>query len=397
MAVTITGDQNLIKTINKSIVLDSVKNNGPISRSQISSQTNLNKATVSTMVSELINEELVNEIGEGQSSGGRKPVMLYYNNRAGYSIGIDLGVNYILGILTDLSGNIIEESYRSLTDTTFESVTRILYDMIEQLKNKAPESPYGIIGIGVGVPGTVDSNQKILLAPNLEWTQVDLKQNLEQKFDIPTIIENEANSGAHAEHLYGAAHDVPNMIYVSIGIGIGTGIIINNKLYTGASGISGEMGHFTIETNGKKCRCGNRGCWELYASESTLFEEAKKLSVFRSSSQITMDEIQQYARDGNPEVIQMLYNISKYIGIGLTNIINTFNSDLIVIGNRFVNFEDWVTNPIKRILNERVSSYHRKATEVKFSTLGRYSCALGASSFAFTKFFNDRNYNISWK
>lgn len=383
-----TGDQNLVKQINKSIVFTYIGKNGPVSRAQISKDTGLNKATVSTMVSELITDSFVYEIGAGQSSGGRKPVLLYFNNLAGYSIGIDLGVNYLLGVLTDLSGNIIEEMNIPLKETDVEYVMNEICSIIETLIKSAPESPYGIVGIGIGVPGMIDRDENILFAPNLKWRQIDLKQIIENKFNIPTKVENEANAGCYGEQLYGAGKNIANLIYLSIGIGIGGGIIINNTLYTGTSGISGEMGHLTIESNGKKCPCGNSGCWELYASESALLEESKLAGSI--DGDISIDTILNEARKGNRKVLQLLNNIGEHIGIGLTNIINTFNPEMIIIGNRMALLENWITNPINRILTERLSTYHRSNTNIRFSSLGTYSSALGASSFSIAKFLSEQ-------
>lgn len=383
-----TGDQNLVKQINKSIVFTYIGNNGPVSRAQISKDTGLNKATVSTMVSELITDSFVYEIGAGQSSGGRKPVLLYFNNLAGYSIGIDLGVNYLLGVLTDLSGNIIEEMNIPLKETDVEYVMKEICSIIEALIKSVPESPYGIVGIGIGVPGMIDRDENILFAPNLKWRQIDLKQIIENKFNIPTKVENEANAGCYGEQLYGAGKNIANLIYLSIGIGIGGGIIINNTLYTGTSGISGEMGHLTIESNGKKCPCGNSGCWELYASESALLEESKLAGSI--DGDISIDTILNEARKGNRKVLQLLNNIGEHIGIGLTNIINTFNPEMIIIGNRMALLENWITNPINRILTERLSTYHRSNTNIRFSSLGTYSSALGASSFSIAKFLSEQ-------
>lgn len=394
MKSILTGDQGLVKKINRSIVLDTIEKKGPVSRAQISKITGLNKATVSTMVSVLINKSFVYEIGPGQSSGGRKPIMLYFNNHAGYSIGIDLGVNYILAILTDLKGAIIEEINEPLYNKDKSSVLEQIHNIISTLISKSPSSPHGIIGIGIGVPGIVDENEKILFAPNLGWNQVDLKKTLENELSIPVSIMNEANAGAHGEHLYGAGKSINNLVYISIGIGIGTGIIINNNLYTGATGISGEMGHFTIEANGKKCPCGNRGCWELYASESVLLEEIEKINVFKSKKEINIENIISEARNGNQYILQILNKIGEYIGIGLTNAINTFNPEMVIIGNRLSRFENWLINQINSTLKERLSTFHQNSTSIKFSKMGYYSCALGASSHTISIFLSDQRISI---
>lgn len=385
-----TGDQSLVRKINKSIVFHSIKNKGPISRAQIAKETGLNKATVSTMVSDLIEESFIQEIGAGKSSGGRKPVMLYFNHHAGYSIGIDLGVNYVLGILTDLSGNIIEKIIRNLNTINLDDVIDEIFSVINILIENTPESRYGVIGIGVGVPGQVDPQQMIQFAPNLKWKNVDLKQIIEDRFSIPTYIENEANAGAFGEQVHGAGKDIANQVYISVGIGIGTGIIINSQIYKGASGISGEMGHVTIDSSGQKCSCGNRGCWELYASESALLNIAEQENILDQKDNIKLHHLLTEGQKGNPKVLQTLNTLGENIGIGIINIINTFNPEVIVIGNRIAQFENWLANPIERILEERLSVYHKTNTDIRFSILDNLSTALGATSIAITNFFSEK-------
>lgn len=393
MKPTRTGDQNLVKQINKSIVFRAIQNKAPISRAQISKETRLNKATVSTMVLELINEDFVCEIGEGQSSGGRKPVMLYFNSHAGYSIGIDLGVDYILGILTDLSGNIIEKTTAKLSNTDSSLVITQIKSVIESLIKKAPESPYGIVGIGIAVPGLVGSKGDILFAPNLQWENVDIKKTIEEHFKVPTTVENEANCGSHGEKLYGAGKNIANQVYISIGAGIGTGIIINNHQYKGVSGISGELGHMTIDVNGSKCSCGNRGCWELYASEKYLIKSIKLDELPAKDNDDYFNGILKSAKMGDPKVLKLLHSLGENIGVGIVNIINTFNPEVVIIGNRIAHLENWISNPIDRTLEERLASYHKFKTEIRYTHLDTYSTSLGAASFALANFFSDKKIN----
>ena len=374
-----TGDQNLIKKINKTIVLKAIEEKAPISRAQISKETGLNKATVSTMVSELINDSLVSEMGAGQSSGGRKPVMLYFNNQAGYSIGIDLGVNYILAILTDLSGNIIFEINHPLNTTCISEIEKKLISLIDTLIQKTPKSPYRMIGIGIGVPGIVDNEGKILFAPNLKWRQIELKNKLEQIFFLPVIIENEANAGAYGEQLYGSKKDVHNLIYVSFGIGIGTGIIIDGKLFTGATGISGEMGHITIKINGEKCPCGNHGCWELYASETVLINQiAQKLN----RPNLAAGELQQFIADADPVAVEELQLFIKNLSIGLNNVINLYNPEVLVITSDILKMYPETIEEIKNNLRSSVSQYR----DIFISDLGNHSCVMGACAMAIQHF-----------
>ncbi|MBY0124550.1 ROK family protein [Bacillus sp. S/N-304-OC-R1] len=387
-----TGDQTLVKQLNKSIVLEKIKEKCPLSRAQISDITGLNKATVSTLVSELMEEQLVYEIGTGKSSGGRRPVMLYFNKNAGYSIGVDLGVNYLLTVLTNLDGEIIKEEMITIKEQSFESVLPLLKKSIHLMIDSAPNSPYGVVGIGVGVPGVVDDKGVILFAPNLKWRNIHLRDYLMEEFNIPVIIDNEANAGAWAEKQFGIAKNISNMIYVSVGIGIGTGIIIQDSLYKGAAGFSGEMGHISIEMNGKKCGCGNKGCWEMYASENALLTQAKLL--LKTEDDIDIFKLLNLAKEGKHSIINLFNEIGEYIGIGLANIVNIFNPENIIIGNRFACTESLLANPINRVIEQRSLPFHQQNLSINFSSLGHNSCALGSSSFAVFNFFADNKVDV---
>ncbi|MFX3632265.1 MAG: ROK family protein [Candidatus Pristimantibacillus sp.] len=382
MKVTTTGDLTLIKKINTSIVLEAVLKHAPLSRAQISEITGLNKATVSSLVQDLIDSHLVVENGPGQSSGGRKPVMLLFNGQAGYAVGVDLGVNYIRGVLVDLEGHVSAELQHSLNRQHQREFTlKHLIQCIEELMSKAPASPYGIIGIGVGVPGIVDDQGTILFAPNMEWKQVELQRMLEERFELPVTIDNEANAGAQGEQKYGAGRGIAHQIYVSVGIGIGTGIILNKELYKGASGFSGELGHLSIEYGGKPCRCGNEGCWELYASENVLLERAEPLGFD------SLEGLLEAAEAGDERVRQLFYSIGEYLGVGISNIVNVFNPDVVIIGNRMSRAKVWMEEAVQESVARRTLPYHRERLQILFAELQDQSAVRGAAYYAISKFF----------
>ncbi|WP_364146317.1 ROK family protein [Paenibacillus sp. LPE1-1-1.1] len=381
MKIKPTGDLALIKKINTAIVLEAVLKHAPLSRAQISEITGLNKATVSSLVQDLIDSHLVLENGPGQSSGGRKPVMLLFNGTAGYAVGIDLGVNYIRGLLVDMEGNVIAEHQRGLKQQDAEQAIAQLTECIELLINEAPDCPYGIVGIGVGVPGIVDDNGIILFAPNLKWHQVELQRQLEERFGLPVTIDNEANAGAQGEQKYGAGRGIPNQIYVSVGIGIGTGIILNKELYKGASGFSGELGHLSIEYDGKPCSCGNRGCWELYASENALLERAALLGFEN------LDELLLAAAAGDERVIELIRSIGDYLGAGIANIVNVFNPNVVIIGNRMSRAAEWLEPAVQAAVDQRTLPYHRERMRILFAELQDQSAVRGAAYYAISTFF----------
>ena len=377
-----TGDLALVKKINTAIVLESILKERYLSRAQISERTGLNKATVSSLVQELVDRHLVQEVGTGQSSGGRKPVMLLFNADAGYAIGIDIGVNYIRGVLADLEGNVITEQEIALPSSESEVVLKELEEQISQLIAAAPKSPYGIVGIGIGMAGIVDGNGVVQSAPNMKnWKGFDLKGNLEHTFKLPVTVDNEANVGAQGERIYGSGIDVNHLIYVSVGIGIGTGLILDKELYKGSLGFSGELGHLSIEFNGHECSCGNKGCWELYASENALLAQAKTLGF------TSLKELLKAAEAGNQAVQELFASIGSFLGIGIANIINIFNPEAVVIGNRMSRARQWLEPTLIEAASSRSLAFHnRQSVNILFAELQDQSAVRGAA-FNAIKYF----------
>lgn len=381
-----TGDQFLVKEINLSIVLDTILRLQPISRANISSITGLNKGTVSSLVQELIERNLVYETGTGSSSGGRKPVLLQFAHNAGYAIGVDLGVNYIHAIRTDLAGNIEEEYSNTHHNENEQSVLAQLFHCIQVLINNAPPSPYGIVGIGAGIPGIVNSSGTILFAPNLGWRNMDLAAILQDRFNLPVYVDNEANAGAIGELQYGAGKGSSDLVFISAGIGIGSGVILNKEIYKGSSGLSGEIGHLTIDAAGKPCRCGNRGCWELYASEQAL------LSLVSDSDptvSLSLETIAELARQQHTEILHSLSSVGRYLGIGIAGIINIFNPRKIIIGNRLTRVANWLLAPLLKEVETRTLPHHLESVEIQFSKLEFHSTAIGSAHMAISSFLKE--------
>ncbi|WP_088037152.1 transcriptional repressor XylR [Bacillus velezensis] len=376
-------DQAFVKKVNQKLLLNEILKNSPISRAKLSEMTGLNKSTVSSQVNTLMKENLVFEIGQGQSSGGRRPVMLVFNKKAGYSVGIDVGVDYVNGILTDLEGTIVLDQHHHLECNSPEITKDILIEMIHHFIANMPQSPYGLIGIGICAPGLIDKNQKIVFAPNANWRDIDLKSFIQEKFNVPVFIENEANAGAYGEKVFGAAKNHDNMIYASIGTGIGIGVIINNDLYRGVGGFSGEMGHMTIDFNGPKCSCGNRGCWELYASEKALLT-----SLQTKEKKVSTQDIIDLAHLNDIETLHALQNFGFYLGIGLTNILNTFNPQAIILRNSIIESHPMVLHSIKSEVSSRVYSHLDNSYELLPSILGKNAPALGMSSIVIDHFLD---------
>ena len=384
-----TWNQQLVKKENKSVVFNLIMNHSPISRADIAQKCGLNKGTVSSLVAELLEEQLIYESGPGESSGGRRPVMLLFNQGAGYSVGIDLGVNYILGVLTDLHGNIVITKNEKYINVSFEDTLNRVKSVISSLIDAVPPSPYGIVGIGIGAPGVVNKEGDILLAPNLGWKNVSLTAELENMFNVPVIVENEANAGAYGEKKFGIGQPFDDLIYVSAGIGIGTGIIINGELYKGINGYSGEFGHMTIDKNGMQCRCGNKGCWELYASEQSLLSKANEMNL-GITNDVNLGEILLLAQSEEQAAIQLLEEVGKNLGLGIINIIHAFNPQQIIIGNRLAAAKQWIEPQVRDVIGRFTLPFHQTDIKIDFSDLSLPSSALGVAAFSTENFLKSK-------
>nr|WP_280521369.1 ROK family transcriptional regulator [Paenibacillus mangrovi] len=352
--------------------MHTIRKHPELSRARISEMTGLNKATVSNLVAELQEEQLVLEVGTGESSGGRKPLILHFHAMAGCVIGMELRVKQLTAVLCDLNGKVLHEAEAPLQQHDLPYVLENMKTMISGLIAKAPPTHYGVVGIGVGVPGMVDEDGVVLFAPNLAWEKVELRKLLEESFSIPVIIDNEANSGALGELNFGRGEDVRHLLYVSAGSGIGSGIIIGGELYKGSRGYAGETGHMCIEAEGTPCSCGSRGCWELYASEKAYDLAAVELPAYQTP------ELIRFAAEGNAAARQQFAVMGTYLGIGLTNLINGFNPELIVIGGPLSEARTWLEEQMQQVVARRTLPYHKQQLEIAFSTLGSRATMIGA-------------------
>ncbi len=382
-----TADQILVKQINKMIVLNTIYKKRPISRAEIAKVTGLNKSTVSALVDELLTEELVLETGIGESQGGRKPVNLSINKEVGNIIGIDLGVNYILSVMTNFAGEIIWEKRIDLQPAQNSPVQRIadLESLIQETMTNAPQTVRGIIGIGIGVPGIVNYEQGLILsAPNLEWENIGLREIIEQRFGIPVFIDNEANAGAIGEKWFGAGKRADDLLYISAGTGVGAGIIINNELYRGSKGLAGEIGHMTVSLDGIPCSCGNTGCWEEYSSEKALF---RYLKDYMDVEALTIFDVVEKAITGDELSRKAFQYVGKYLGIGVANLINAFNPQLVIIGNSLPLAGDILMDELRREAFKRCFASKYFSVKILSSQLNMHACAVGAAALVISRLY----------
>jgi glucokinase-like ROK family protein len=345
MTTQATADQGLIRKLNTAVILDVMRRYAPLSRAELAARTGLNRSTVSIIVNSLIEEGFVQETDLQSPKIGRPGMLLVLNHKGGFAIGVEIGVDFISVILTDFVANVLWRQ-RVLSDPAEDQI--LILDRASELTHKAFEAgtARGLrpLGIGVGVPGLVDTSQgKLIFAPNLRWNNVPLRLMWSQRFDLPIFVENEANAAALGEYYFGVARDVDNFIYLSAGIGLGGGVMIDGKLFRGSSGYAGEVGHMTVDPDGDLCGCGKRGCWETKVGPRAVLRGVRKilsggtLSLINDLAggdldKVTFDIVVQAAESGDLVAMEALRNVGKYLGIGVVNLINIFNPELIVLG-----------------------------------------------------------------
>jgi predicted NBD/HSP70 family sugar kinase len=373
-----TGDNDLIKQINLTLVLNLIREKGPISRIEVSKLSTLNRATVSSLVDELMAKKYILEVREGKSSGGRKPILVRFNSHAGYVLGLEINVDFIIATRVNLSAEIQWEKILPIASNE-QAILEQLYVLLDEMITNTPASPLGIIGIGIGVAGVVNlKTGSVVITPNGTLKNVPLKHLIQSYTGINTFVDNDCNTAAMAESMFGAGTNRNQLILVSISHqGIGVGILLDGKIFRGSDGFAGEMGHMTINMDGPKCNCGNRGCWEVYASAKTLTEKYRQ-SV-QSPTNVTVEKIIELANHGDPHAITSLTKTGEYLGVGLSNIVNTFNPDVIILRGAIASANQWIYNPIQRTLLDRAFFLSSTYVEIIPSQFGRYAAAIGAA------------------
>ncbi len=347
----VTGSKELIRDINMNLVLETIINHTAISRAAIAKHLGLTKATISAIVQELINKKLVIEIGSDDTSLGRKPILLSLHKKAGYVVCIDIGVDTTSALVSDLIGE--DCSLKQIkTPKNTSNIVNVLIDLIESMK-LPKDAPYGLVGITLGIHGVITNNQ-VSFAPYYNLSGINLAEGLEQHFYTPVYLENEANLSVIGEKTF--QYDYSNIANISVHSGIGLGIIINHQLYTGYNGRAGEFGHTIIAVDGKQCPCGNKGCFEQYASERSLLSEFAKS---KNLQEVSFDDFSDAYKVNDPDAVKIMDDFVKFMSIGINNILNAYNPDIVIINSSFtINFPH-ITELIEDALSSKMNSYLR--------------------------------------
>lgn len=327
------------RDINRRIVLNMIRQHQPISRAGLARRSGLQRSTVSAIAEQLFAERWVVEGAVGHLPRGRKPTFLHLNaNRAGI-IGIDIRSDTTNLAVAGIDSRFLAQESMSTGATAAEFVVRLTRRVCD-LMRAHPMSSYE--GIGVSLPGRIDvASHRLTFAPNLGWTDLDLKTPLERATGLPVQLENAANVCALAEVWSGRhGEGVANLVTVTVSEGIGVGIIMNGQLLQGSTGVAGEFGHVAIDPNGPLCRCGNRGCWEMLASNSAAMRyyaetsSARKKGEVGSKSamaQVPFGDILRLVEQGDPKAARALDQMARCLGAGIAMLVTGLAPDVLVV------------------------------------------------------------------
>lgn len=313
-----------------------------------------------------------------------------------YVLGIDLGGTKILTAVTNAQGKMLSRDH-SITPATKgqKAVIQSILESTGRALGQAGISAADLIAVGVGAPGLSNPETGILFtSPNLPgWRDVPLRDIIEKVLGKKAFLINDANAAAVGELHFGAARGTRNFIYITVSTGIGGGIVIDGKIYTGSTGTAGELGHMVIDDEGPLCNCGNRGCWESLASGTALAREARNhiregasTSILYYASgdleKVNAEVIQKAAQAGDNLANQLIARVAYYLGVGLANLTNIFNPELIVIGGGLSNMGDMLIQPAFKEAERRAFRQAYKAVRFARAELGRNSGVIGAAAFA---------------
>jgi glucokinase-like ROK family protein len=325
-------DQSLARKHNRSLVLNLLRLDGPLSRASLAKRIGLTRSTVSRIVDDLVVDRLVGEVKLSPSRKGRPGMLLEVDPRGGSAIGLEIGVNFISVLLSDFTAQVLWRERIAVPDEAGpDEYIRRAEGLLQKAAGLAAERDLRLMGIGVAVWGLVDHLAGVIrFAPNLKWRDVPLKEKWQQKFGVPVYLENAANASALAEYYFGAGRGVDNFVYLSMDIGVGGGIISEGKLFRGASGFAGEIGHMAIDPRGARCNCGKTGCLETLVGRRVIVQKYK--DGIRDQEAISLEDVIRRGRSGDQVARAVFQDAAQALGLGIGNLVNIFNPQRIILG-----------------------------------------------------------------
>ncbi len=407
------GNWQLMADINRNLVVNVLRTCPVMSRADLSRATGLSGPTVSSIVADLTNRGLVEDLGQGISSGGRPPYLVRLNEKANFVIGLKLMGHAISLVITDLSATVTYAQVTALLGPAAaqhqasgspalprdpRSIIDAICEAVEQALCSSGVDASRIIGVGVGINGPVDATSGVCRSsPTFNWNNVPLARPISERLGYPVILENDANTLAAAEQWFGRGAGIDTFIAVAVGAGIGSGVVVNGQLYRGADGAAGEFGHVQLSDTGPLCSCGRIGCVEAWASDRAILrdvraavDEGTKTSLGRAEelNGLTIGLVAAAAEQGDELSRQILSQAGHYLGRGLAMLMTVINPRLLIISGEGVQAGHWRFDPMIKAI--KASIFPDLNAEIIFATepLDDARWARGAACVVLGEIFN---------
>ena len=377
-----TANPHTIRDINRQIVLNYVREREPISRATIARETALQRSTISEIVEVLTGEGLVEEIGEGESTGGRRPTLLRLRTVGAIAIGVNITPTHTTVASSDLAGVVVQQESFPTDPVPERTVSRII-EIIREFSRHC-----SIEGVGISIPGLVcPATGNVIFVPYFKWRDLPIAQTISQSTGLPVTIDNDANAVALAELWFGRpeVREARDFIFVLVADGVGTGIIFDGQVYRGVRGAAGEFGHMIVGSNAPVlCSCGNDDCWEAFASERAASARYQRLTGTISAPDF--GTLIDRALAGEPEAKTALTETARYLAIGISNLVVGFSPEAVIVGGAIT--QAWFL--IEKTLTEKIERSVRRgvpSARILRSTLNGDPTLMGALSLVLTSKF----------
>jgi glucokinase-like ROK family protein len=377
-----SGSLGSLRALNRSRVIDTLRQLGVASRAEIARRTGLSRSTVSSLVGELqdsgvITERQTNGEGSATARGGRPPTLIALDPSVGVAIGVDFGKTHVAAAASDLSHTVLAESRREMegdydAGAGFEAGEQLVAEVLAEAKVDRDV----VIGAGLGVPGPIHLQTGTVGSSAIlpGWNEVRVAEEFGARLQLPVHVDNDANLAALAELHWGAGRDASNLVYLTAGTGIGSGIVIDGRLYRGAGGTAGEIGHTTIDEGGSICRCGSRGCLETFAGMPAILELLKP----SLGDDLTAERVIEQAADGDLACQRAIGDAGRHLGAALANLCNLVNPERIVVGGSLAQAGDTLLDPMRETVQRRAIVSAARDVEVVRGELSERAEMLGA-------------------
>lgn len=394
-----SANREWMKKVNRNVVLNLVKSAGPISRSDIAQRSGLSPATITNLTAEFIAEGRIHEMGSGESVRGRPPILLRLNTQAGYVVGVKVMRGSLALVVTDLDAVVIHYATEPLAasgDGSTMSPQEVLESVVAMIETALTESGVersDVLGVGLGLAGWIDGRAGVChYSPFFGWRDVDLVGPLHSALGFDVFVENDVNSLTIAEQWFGHGHDRSHFAVVTIGSGIGLGLVLDGQFYRGSDGSAGELGHTTIAVDGPECTCGKRGCLETVASDIAVIRQVNDAitageAMNLASGPVTFDAVVAAADGGDLVAQNVLAQSGRWLGVGLANVANILGPELIIVGGEGVTAGHWRLDPMHSAFAEHAFGDVAERTEVIIEPAGDETWARGAACVVLSELY----------